>query len=115
MAWTIDRDADGQPVRLLYARPVEPVEKQIKVREGGNTRIRALFLSKPYKWIGWKELQKCGGGCGWRSRVSQVRKIVQQDGADIQWNGDPKDSRYRYLTQRPQGPDAAVPRERKLF
>ncbi len=114
--WLIERDGDGQPVRLLYARPVEPVAKQIAVREGGNARIRALFLATPNKWIGVKKLATVGGFAGWRTRVSIVRRQLEaEDAGTIQWNRDPRNSMYRYLRQKPQGPDASVPRERKLF
>ncbi len=116
-AWMIDRDGnDGQPLRLLYARPAEPVAKQVAVRETVNERVRALFLSKPNHWFGVKQLAKVGGFAAWRTRVSQVRTAFESaDEGTIQWNGDVKDSRYRYLKQKPIGPDAAVPRERKLF
>lgn len=116
MGWHLDRDEDGHPTRLLYSRPAEPVATQVAVRESLNAKVRALFLSKPNRWIGVKALAKVGGMCGWRTRVSQVRtQLHAEDAGTIQWNGDVKDSRYRYLRQIPQGPDAAVPRERKLF
>ncbi len=106
----------GQPVRLLYARPVEPVSQQVAVRVTLNEKVKALFLSKPNRWISVKELAKHGGFAAWRTRVSQVRtELEDSDAGTIQWNGDVKDSRYRYLKHRPLGPDAAVPRERKLF
>ena len=111
----IERDADGKPRRMvLMSTPT--VADEIKSRQSRNERVKALFLSRPARWISVKELAKHGGWCAWRTRVSEVRVQLEKDDAGtIQWNGDPSDSRYRYLKQRPLGPDAAVPRERKLF
>ncbi len=81
-----------------------------------NQRVHDLFMSKPAKWLSVKQLAKVGGFSGWRSRVSQVRTYLEtRDEGTIQWNGDVKDSRYRYLKHRPLGPDAAVPRQKGLF
>ena len=85
-------------------------------RNTRNERVKALFLSKPAKWISVKQLAAVAGFCAWRSRVSDVRvQFEADDEGTIQWNGDRLDSRYRYLRHRPLGPDASVPRERKLF
>jgi len=114
--WTIDRDGKGEPVRLLYSRPSEPVGKQLAERQTRNEKVRALFLSKPNKWISALRQCVCAGFCSWRTRVSEVRVQLEAENAGtIQWNEDSRDSRYRYLRQIPQGPDASVPRERKLF
>ncbi len=92
------------------------VRAEITHRINRNERVRLLFLSKPNRWISVKALAKVGGFAGWRTRVSQVRTALEtEDAGTIQWNGDVKDSRYRYLKSKPLGPDAAVPRERRLF
>lgn len=116
MDWHLERDEDGNPKRLLWQRPAEPVAQQVAVRETLNEKVRALFLSKPNKWISVKALAKVGGFAAWRTRVAQVRiQLHKDDAGTIQWNGDVKNSMYRYLAQRPQGPDAAVPRQKGLF
>ena len=85
-------------------------------RHTRNDRVKALFLSKPAKWISVKQLAKVGGFASWRTRVSEVRvQLERDDEGTIQWNQHVKDSRYRYLRHRQLGPDASVPRERKLF
>lgn len=91
------------------------VAAEIASRRTRNEKVKALFLSKPYKWISVKELAKVAGFASWRTRVSETRIELRELGADIQWNQDSKDSRYRYLPQRPLGPDAAVPRQKGLF
>jgi hypothetical protein len=114
MAWNIERDGDGAPCRLLFV--AESVADQIAQRQTRNEAVRELFLSHPAKWISVKQLARVGGFAAWRSRVAEVRiALHESDAGTIQWNGNAKDSRYRYLKQKPLGPDAAVPRERRLF
>jgi len=92
------------------------IAQEIQSRQTRNAKVKALFLSKPAKWISVKELAKVAGFASWRTRVSEVRQYFEEsDNGTIQWNGNSLDSRYRYLVHRPIGPDAAVPRERKLF
>ena len=86
------------------------------VRSSKNAQVKALFLAHPSKWISVKQLAKVGGFAAWRSRVAEVRiELHEEDAGTIQWNGDSKDSRYRYLRHVPIGTDASVPRERRLF
>ncbi len=92
------------------------VATEIQSRHSRNERVKALFLSKPAKWISVKELAKVGGYCSWRTRVAEVRvQLKKDDDGTIQWNGDVNDSRYRYLRHTPLGPDASVPRQKGLF
>lgn len=92
------------------------ISADIDARQTRNAKVKALFLSKPAIWISVKELAKHGGFSAWRTRVSECRvQFEKDDQGTIQWNGNPQDSRYRYLRHRPLGPDASVPRERKLF
>lgn len=114
MRTAIERDANGVPTRLFIM--ATQITAELVSRSTRNERIRALFLSKPSHWISVKELAKAGGFAAWRSRIAEVRlQFHAEENGTIQWNGNPKDSRYRYLKQIPLGPDAAVPRERKLF
>lgn len=90
--------------------------QEIQGRQTRNAKVKALFVSKPAKWISVKELARVAGFASWRTRVSEVRQHFEDtDSGTIQWNGNVFDSRYRYLIHKPIGPDAAVPRERKLF
>ena len=111
----IERDADGKPRRMVLMN-TPPLAAEIRARQSRNDAVRDLFLAHPNRWLSVKQLAKVGGFAAWRSRVAEVRIALHEaDNGTIQWNGDSKDSRYRYLRQKPLGPDAGVPRERKLF
>ena len=111
----IERDADGTPRRMLLMRT--NVAAEVSRRHSNTTAVLDYFKHHPNVWIPWKTLARnaLGGALAWRTRVSDARKAVEDEGGCIQWNGNARDSRYRYLRQRPLGPDAGVPRERKLF
>jgi hypothetical protein len=76
--------------------------------------VLAYLQARPAKWVQARTLAKIGGFCGWRTRVSQARKIAERDGSTIQWNGQVKDSQYRFLRHKPIGPDAAIYRAKTL-
>ena len=93
------------------------VAAEVARRHSNTSAVLDYFKAHPSQWVSWKTLARnsLGGALAWRTRVSDVRKLVEAEGGCIQWNGNVSDSRYRYLTFKPLGPDAAVPRERKLF
>jgi hypothetical protein len=43
-------------------------------RASFTDRVADLFAAHPGRWIGSQELARVGGICGWRTRVSNVRR-----------------------------------------
>ena len=63
-------------------------------------RVHAYLLACAGDWVDARDLARIGGFGGWRTRVSDARKIARQDGADIEnrWfeHGGYRVSQYRY-------------------
>lgn len=91
------------------------ISGEISRRHSNTLALWQFFQANPNKWIGWKRIQRIAGACAWRTRISDCRKFASDIGGDVQWNKNIKDSRYRFLLHKPIGPDAAIPRPRKLF
>jgi len=89
--------------------------RELPRRQSNANAIFDHFVAHANRWVTWRTLAHIGGALAWRTRVSDARKKARALGGEIQWNGTIEDSRYRYLVHKPIGPDAAVPRERKLF
>ena len=80
--------------------------------------IMAYFSARPNTWIPVHELAKVGGFCGWRTRLSESRKIFEANEIfprTIQWNGQARQSAYRVVAV-PVGRSAETPlRQHSLF
>jgi hypothetical protein len=79
-------------------------------------RVEALFKARPSEWIAVPDLMSAGGFCAWRTRVADARRRVQREGeGTIEWNGDVRDSRYRFLPSQPLGRDGGLSAQPELF
>lgn len=101
-------------------------------RKSNTDRLREFFLARPLKWIDAVELEPVAGRQAWRSRVSDLRKQLEQEGHGTIVNrqfhprhverddrGQPARlmlgpasavvSQYMFRPQPPQGRDAATP------
>ena len=84
---------------------VEVVGQQV-MTPSFTERIRRYFLAHPGRWISSLALQRVGGLCGWRTRLSEVRRwhrmriehrefwVTKRDGAKF------KASEYRFTPSR---------------
>lgn len=79
------------------------MKPEIARRAGKTAAVIALFQSAPHVWISWQALAHVGGGCAWRSRVSDARKVFEQEGGALIWNGQVEASCYLYRPQAPLG------------
>ena len=98
--------------RLAAARAVyetgESMKSEMDRRQSATEALLHLFQAKPMTWIAWTDLAESGGNLGWRTRVSDARKIVQRAGGRIEWNKNIRDSRYRFVPYEPLGRDAGT-------
>ena len=79
------------------SRQGSSIADELTRRASKTDLLEKLFLARPRSWIGVSELAGVAGFCGWRSRVADVRKRLLRAGAgDVQWNGKPQTSAYRF-------------------
>lgn len=70
---------------------------ELERRASLTEAVRDLFLSRPGVWIPVRVLADVGGFAAWRTRVSDARHLIEADDCGtIRWNGQVKDSAYRY-------------------
>ncbi len=74
------------------------MKAEIQRRAGKTQAVIDLFQCRPGVWIDAETLAKVGGFCAWRTRVSDARKAL--DGS-LEWNGDVRESMYRFVPQPP--------------
>ena len=74
------------------------MKAEIQRRQGKTQAVIELFQLRPGVWIDAETLAKVGGFCAWRTRVSDARKAL--DGS-LEWNGDVRESAYRFVPQPP--------------
>jgi hypothetical protein len=87
---------------------------QIAGRQSRTQDVLALFKASPGRWIDVHTLAHVGGFAAWRSRVSDARQIVVKGGeGNIEWNGVPEESAYRFTPFVALGPDPAHYREQQ--
>jgi hypothetical protein len=89
------------------------MREEIERRATFTSAVLDYFMAHPLEWIDVHTLAHVAGFAAWRTRVSDARKVVKRDGGDIVWNGESRNSCYRYHPQAPLGRDAGeqVPRE----
>lgn len=89
------------------------MREEIERRASFTTAVLEHFMAHPLEWIDVHRLAEVGGFAAWRSRIADARRIVKRSGGDIIWNGEVRNSCYRYHPQAPIGRDAGeqVPRE----
>ena len=96
------------------------IKPELQRRQSFTERVFAYFRARPGEWVSTLELEREGGRQAWRTRVSDVRKLLdKQDLGTIEnetlHHPSGVVSRYRYVPYVRLGPDAAEPRERSLF
>lgn len=89
-----------------------PLRPELARRQNHTIDLLRLFKERPLTWIGWMEIAKVAGSCAWRTRISDVRKIVKKRGGNIEWNRK-NSSAYRYVPYVPLSRDAAMPTQQK--
>lgn len=73
------------------------MKAEIERRSSLTAAVRDLFLSRPWVWIPVRVIAEVGGFAAWRTRVSDARHQIEgADSGTIRWNGQVKDSAYRY-------------------
>jgi hypothetical protein len=82
------------------------MKDEIERRESYTAHVLDYFRARPNTWIDVHTLAYIGGFAAWRTRVSDARKTVKEDGGDIEWNGSVRQSAYRYVP-RPERPEPA--------
>lgn len=82
------------------------IRDQIGVRHRYLDDVIAYFRARPGIWIEAAELARVGGFCGWRTRVSDARKVFETEGGSLEWNRHARGSAYRYLRHVPLGRSA---------
>lgn len=78
--------------------------------------VAAFFRAHPHQWIESKDLERIGGRCAWRTRVSECRTKFAMSIDNRQERGpDVVLSWYRF-TPRPEiAPAASLPAQPELF
>lgn len=66
-------------------------------RQSNTEKVLAVFRASPSRWLHWRRLEKVGGACAWRTRISDARKILERGGGRIEHNGSITRSAYRYI------------------
>ena len=74
------------------------MKSEMQRRQGKTQAVIELFQLRPGVWIDAGTLAKVGGFCAWRTRVSDARKAL--DGS-LEWNGDVRESAYRFVPMPP--------------
>src|SRR4051812_30206099 len=92
-------------VRIKNA-PVSGVRMKDEIaRRASNTQhVLNLLKALPNEWIPARDIACVGGFLAWRTRISDARQMVKEDGGDIEWNGQVRQSAYRYVP-RPARPE----------
>ena len=62
-----------------------PASRPVRVRHGGCAKLAALFRAHPGRRFTWRELAAVGGGAGWRTRVSQLRRAPWRMQIENDW------------------------------
>lgn len=95
------------------------------IRRKSNTeKLREFFLLRPLEWINAREFEEVAGRQAWRSRLAELRILLQKENAGTIENRQtrrvvedgegrkhvegPIISEYRFLPWQPQGRDAAT-------
>lgn len=86
------------------------MKEELSRRQSHTEQVLALFRQNPLRWLHWRRIEKVGGACAWRTRISDARKIAAKDGGRIEHNGSVARSAYRFVPYQPLGPDAATDR-----
>ena len=82
----------------IAAATVAALDPEANCRRSRADQVEHLFRSPPGQWISAGELATVGGFCGWRTRVADVRRRVEDAGqGTVEWNGDVRGSAYRWL------------------
>lgn len=63
-------------------------------RHADTARVLDLFRAHPGQWLHWRRFFAIAP-LAWRTRISDARKAVKDDGGVIDWNGNVKRSAYR--------------------
>lgn len=75
-------------------------------RRAANAReMLALLRVAPLKWHHWQRFAKIAP-CAWRTRLSDARKVIENDGGQLVWNRNVRRSAYRWVPYAPLGRDA---------
>lgn len=78
-------------------------------RASRTVAVIDLFTSRPHVWIPADVLAQVGGFCAWRTRCSDARHRLKAEGrGDIVWNGNNRESAYRYVPAVPVAEPAQV-------
>lgn len=73
------------------------MKEELARRKSNVEKLREFFLSKPLVWIGVHELARIAGFAAWRTRCSDCRQVIETAGlGTIRWNGNCRESAYRY-------------------
>lgn len=86
------------------------MSRELPRRQKRTQATILYFKEHPTRWISWQVFYEIGGGCAWRTRLSEARQFIEAEGGSLEWNRKPLESAYRYLPQKPIGPPADVVR-----
>lgn len=84
-------------------KPHTPVSEQKAARSFFADRLEAHFRSHPLEWISILDLMPIGGP-SWRSRIAD--ELRGQRKMNVEWNGNSRQSMYRFIPYEPLGRDA---------
>jgi hypothetical protein len=96
------------------------VRAEIQRQHSDTEETLALFRSSPMAWISWRTVAKISP-CAWRTRISNCRALFRAEHRlpksvdPLPWNGNTRESCYRYVPFKALGPPADVPRAQTLF
>lgn len=88
----------------------EDIKTELPRRQKRTIATMLYMKERPMHWISWQVFYEIGGGCAWRTRLSEARQFIEAEGGSLEWNRKPLESAYRYLPQKPIGPPADVVR-----
>lgn len=88
-------------------------------RRGKNHRLRTFFAEHPKQWIGAVDLEPIAGRQAWRTRVSELRRMLLAENAGtiqnrVQYTKRMVVSEYMFLPYVPLGPDPSEYRAQEL-
>lgn len=78
------------------------MKPEIQRRATNTSRVREWFLSHPWQWVDTRTLELLGGRQAWRTRVSDARVAMRDEGLGTIRNRQRRDadgavfSEYRY-------------------